>query len=85
MKIDDEEQMVDVSPNPTTTDFAIGLNSSITQPVLITITDMHGTVVHESLVSEIESTRVGEKLGKGIYILTAKRGNKTAMHRLIKK
>lgn len=81
----EEESMVEVAPNPSTTDFAISMASPSEEPVFISISDMNGTVVHESTVTMSESRRVGESLQKGIYILKARRGDRTTMHRLVKK
>lgn len=82
---EEEESMVQIAPNPSTADFAISLAASAEEPVFISITDMNGTVVHESTVRLSESKRVGESLQKGIYILKARRGDHVTMHRLVKK
>jgi uncharacterized repeat protein (TIGR03803 family) len=74
-----------VSPNPTTTDFAISVNSPDVKEVSITITDMNGFVVYQSVVSVLETRRVGDGLPKGIYILKAQINDQITTHRLVKK
>jgi uncharacterized repeat protein (TIGR03803 family) len=76
---------VDVSPNPTTTDFSVMFHSTAEQPVQITITDLNGLTLQEYKGTSHEAVHIGETLNRGIYILKAKQGSHTTMHRLVKK
>jgi uncharacterized repeat protein (TIGR03803 family) len=80
-----ENPIVNVVPNPSATDFSLTFDSQHTHAVQITVADMNGHVVHKSMASSTESVRIGDSLDRGIYILKVKQGNRTTMHRLVKK
>jgi hypothetical protein len=81
----EQVQIVEVSPNPTTTDFAVKINSPSEKYASVTISDMNGIVVYEGEVNINEALRVGESLGRGIYILKARQGDHISIHRIVKK
>lgn len=81
----DETPIVEVSPNPTTTAFAVKISSGLEQRASVTISDMNGLVVFEGEVAPNDVTRIGETLQRGIYILKARQGDAVTTHRLVKK
>jgi uncharacterized repeat protein (TIGR03803 family) len=80
-----EDVNVNVHPNPTATNFTLAFQSPDEDQVKVILTDMNGQVVHETMISSKEEYRLGDALNKGIYILKITRGEKTTMHRLVKK
>ena len=59
-----ENLIVNVVPNPSATDFFLTFDSQHTHAVQITVADMNGHVVHESMASSTESVRIGDSLDR---------------------
>lgn len=86
---DGNVSVVSVSPNPTTGQFAVNLNSDFTGEVSIEISSVNGTVIEEQTVDKIESTLShqfdisGE--AQGVYILKVVAGDVIMVNRIILK
>jgi hypothetical protein len=75
---------VNVSPNPTTTDFKIQVISAGKEEINVRVLDMQGRLFQQLTVLPYQKINLGAGLKQGTYILEIKQGTKLKTTRLIK-
>ncbi|MES2780978.1 MAG: T9SS type A sorting domain-containing protein [Bacteroidota bacterium] len=76
---------VSVYPNPTNSSFNLGLFSSSSEPILITVYDMNGKLMESTVADNaVPELMIGADYAPGMYIINITQSDKTKMLRLIK-
>jgi uncharacterized repeat protein (TIGR03803 family) len=80
-----KEVSVGISPNPFTDTFTAEISSADDQEVHFVLTDLNGTIVHQSSGFTNTTNSLGDDLRRGIYVLKIIKGDEVSLHRVVKK
>ena len=80
-----DELNVTVYPNPSSTDFAIQVNSQSSEPILINVMDVSGRILESfTAITKGTAIKVGSNLRSGTYFAEVTQGTKRKVVKLIK-
>jgi acid phosphatase type 7 len=75
---------VTVAPNPSTTQFFAQLQTSSTENVYLSVTDLYGRQVYVEKGAPKKSYNFGRNFSPGMYILRVQQGNKSKTIKIVK-
>jgi hypothetical protein len=78
------EMMVNVYPNPTTSQFNIQMKSLSTEAAIVRILDFTGRLIKSVKLSSNINVNIGSDLKAGAYMLEVKKGKEVKMVRVVK-
>ena len=73
-----------LSPNPAVADFAIQVISPAMEKIQVRILDMQGRKLKDIIVNPYQSTRIGNDLKAGTYLIEVSQGSKRVIEKLMK-
>jgi hypothetical protein len=79
-----ENMNIKVFPNPTTNEFHLNVNTTITNQITVRILDIHGRMMKFIKMMPEETIKFGNDLRSGSYIVEVLQGNKKITQRVIK-
>jgi hypothetical protein len=75
---------VEISPNPTASDFKLQVTTSASEKISVKIFEIQGRLIKETSVSPYQLTSIGADLNSGTYILVVKQGKNVKTTKLLK-
>jgi hypothetical protein len=78
------DMMVNVYPNPTTSQFNLQVKSSSTEAAVVRVLDITGRFIKAVKVSSNTNVNIGSDLKAGAFMLEVKQGKEVKMFRVVK-